>query len=126
MVPTARLLLVQPPPPVLLSNAVVEPTQTVSAPVIGEGTVLTVTIVEAVQPVEAVYTIVDVPIAAPVTIPVGLIGATVGLLLLQVPPRVASLNVVVVPTHKPVEPVIGSAPSVTVITLVVWQPVGKI
>ena len=75
-------------------------------PLIGE-IGLTVTTADAVQP-RAVYMIVVVPPAIPVTRPVAApMVATPGVPLLQAPPAVASLNVVVLPTHTVSVPVIG-------------------
>jgi hypothetical protein len=55
--------------------------------------------------------------------------ATPGLLLLHTPPVVASLSVVVEPTHKPLAPKIGSGAAVedkvTAPAIVLTQPVDK-
>ena len=62
---------------------------------------------------------VAVPALMPVTTPVaGLTEATALLLLLQLPPAVASLNVVVAPLHTVVVPVIA-ATAVPVVTVTV-------
>ena len=63
-------------------------------PVIGDttGNALTVTVVTQPLILVTVYEIVDVPALTPVTSPVLLIVATAVLLLVQVPPAVASLN----------------------------------
>ena len=50
---------------------------------------------------------VEVPATAPLTMPDVPMVATVVLLLLHTPPDVASLNVVVEPTHTVAVPVIG-------------------
>ena len=55
-----------------------------------------------------------VPAVAPVTIPVAVTAATAALLLLHVPPAVASDNVVVAPVHTVVVPVIVPAVGVAV------------
>jgi hypothetical protein len=59
------------------------------------------------------------PVAAPtVAMPVAL--------LLQVPPGVASLNVVDAPTHMNAVPVMGEGNGFMVTVAVVLQPVGKV
>ena len=69
-----------------------------------------------------VYFTEEVPALIPVATPVVLsIVATVVLVLLQVPPVVASLNVVVLPIHTPGVPVIG-ARGLTVMVVVVAHP----
>ena len=62
-----------------------------------------------------------VPAATPVTIPVLPTEATVGALLLHVPPPVISLKVIVWPTHTLAGPVMGAI-AFTVITVEVVQP----
>jgi hypothetical protein len=65
-----------------------------------------------------------VPAATPVTTPeVALIVATVTLLLLHVPPVVASLSVSVEPAHTPATPDIAEGALFTVTTLVTLHPV---
>ena len=56
---------------------------------------------------------VDVPADTPVTRPVPAIVAAVVLLLLHVPPMVASVSGVVEPTHTVAVPVIAGGPEVT-------------
>ena len=70
-------------------------------PTIATGDTLTVTTTLVVQPVVNVYTMVDVPVPIPVANPEDdpIITADV-LLLVQVPPVIASLNEVPNPTHK--------------------------
>src|ERR1043166_4771101 len=103
IVATPVLLLLQVPPPVPSLNVVVAPWQILVTPVIGRGDGYTVTVMAAAQPVLRVYEMVEVPAATPVTIPVDEpIVATVVLLLVQIPPPVASLNVVVDPAQIPV------------------------
>jgi hypothetical protein len=80
-------------------NADVKPTQTTTLPVIAGGSGLTLTAAIAVQPTGVVYVIVAVPVAIPETIPAVLTDATEVLLLLHVPPAVASLNVTVLPAQ---------------------------
>ena len=79
----------------------------------------TVTVFVVVHPVPSEYVIVTVPEDKPVTIPLSkLMIAIVELLLLHVPPVVASLNTLVVPAHRPVDPVIGAAPGLLNIVIV--------
>jgi hypothetical protein len=52
--------------------------------------------------------------------------ATTVLLLLQMPPAVEVLRVVVLPTHTAVMPVIAAGSGLTVIIVVVRQPVPKV
>jgi hypothetical protein len=61
----------------------------------------------------------DEPAITPVAEPA---DATTGLLLVQVPPVTASLNVVVVPIHTIDEPVIAGGSALTVIVLVTLHP----
>jgi hypothetical protein len=62
-----------------------------------------------------------VPVATPITNPAGVIDAIDGLVLLQVPPPVASVSVVFDPTHTFVEPEMpaGAAGGSTTVKLVV-------
>jgi hypothetical protein len=86
-------------------------------PVIAAGCGFTVTIfVDAQLPI--VYDIVAVPVPAPVTIPPTTV-ATVVIVLLHVPPPVASVSAVVAPWHTVAVPVIvaGSAPTVTTVVV---------
>ena len=62
------------------------------------------------------------PAAMPVTTALEVIVAVVALLLLHVPPLVALLNVVVLPTHTSLFPVVAEAAEVTVIVAVLTQP----
>jgi hypothetical protein len=62
-----------------------------------------------------------VPAEAPVTIPVVPIVATVVVPLLQVPPEVPSLKVVVAPEQIPVPPVMAAGAGLTVNPVVVRQ-----
>ena len=93
--------------------------------VVGKG--LTVTTVVLIQPVTvSIYVIVAVPTAVPVTLPVDELTVTIGLALLQVPPPVASLNVVEVPTQILVTPVIVAGNGLIVTGVLIEQPVGKV
>ena len=62
-----------------------------------------------------------VPAVRPVRLPDPLMDALV-LLILQVPPEVASLNVIMTPTHSDVAPCMGKGVGFTVTTCVVTQP----
>jgi hypothetical protein len=71
--------------------------------------------------------IVAIPAATPVATPVVTpIVATVILLLLQVPPVTALLNVAVAPSHIEAEPVIAETAELTVTPAVTWQPVDNV
>lgn len=108
-VATDVVLLLQVPPGTASLSCVVEPGHTVVVPKIA-GRVPTVTVAVAVQPPD-VYDITAVPGATPPTVPPATV-ATAVLLLLQVPPAVASLRCVVDDGHKAVTPVIGAGPVV--------------
>lgn len=86
---------------------------------------MTDTVVVEKQPVgKIVYDMTAVPIDAPVTAPViEPIDAIPGLLLLQVPPGVASLNILPVPTHIARIPDIGPGLGYTVTVVVLKHPV---
>ena len=113
------LLLLHVPPVVASLNPVVPPSQTVVVPLIEDGNGLIVTVLVILQPVAAVYKIIDVPPVTPVTTPVDeLTVATAVVPLLQVPPLVASLSVVVAPAHATAVPVIANGNGLTVIVLV--------
>ena len=69
---------------------------------------------------------VGVPVATPVTTPVPeTIVASVVLPLVQVPPVVGSLNVVVAPAQTLVVPVIADGKGLTVMVIFTAQPVLK-
>ena len=115
-------LLLHVPPVVISDNVVVDPTQTEAAPVIADGSALTVSDLDVTHPADVVYVIFTVPADAPVTSPVALLTvATEVLLLLHVPPVVASVNVVVEPTHTADAPLIAAGSGLTVIVVVVKQ-----
>ena len=93
------LLLLHVPPEVVSISVSELPLQIVPPPVIipAAGAGLTVTEEVAItvpHPLEAVYVIVTLPGARPVTIPEALIVAIVGLLLLHEPPSAVSDNVI--------------------------------
>lgn len=66
------------------------------------------------------------PVAIPVTIPKPETVATAVLLLLHIPPAVASLRAIVAPAHTVVGPVIADGKGFTVTTVVMLQPVPNI
>ena len=127
IVATALLLLLHTPPLVASVNVVVKPTHTLVVPPMAEGFGLTVKLVTAIQLVLIVYVIVTMPSVMPVTVPVDEpIVATPGLLLLQTPPEVASVNVVVIPTHTLVVPPIAAGFGLTVTVVVTKDPPIKV
>jgi hypothetical protein len=70
--------------------------------------------------------IIGLPAATPVTIPLLVpIVARVTLLLVHVPPAVASVSVVVKPTHTLAVPLIDAGSGLTVTTAVAIQVVGN-
>jgi hypothetical protein len=110
------------PPPTSLS-VVDEPTQTFAAPLIAEGSGLTVTVVVIVQPVVAVKLTTGLPATRPYTIPVdGSTVARVVLPQLHVPLPAASLNIVAVPIHTLLTPEIAGGNDITVTGTVATQP----
>jgi hypothetical protein len=67
---------------------------------------------------------VDVPAVMPVTSPVVLpIVATAGVALLHVPPPMASLSVLVAPTHIPVMPVMGAVALTVMVLVAIHVPI---
>jgi hypothetical protein len=118
---TAVLLLLHVPPVLALLSVVTTPVQTPVRPVIAGG--LTVMIAVAGQPEETEYEMVTEPDARPVTVPVAEpTMATAGLLLLHVPPEVASDNVTEAPRQTVPEPDTGAVPAFTVTVAVVIPP----
>ena len=77
------------PPPASLS-VVVEPAQTVVVPTMLDGKGFTVKGATVAQPVVRVYVMLVLPALTPVTNPVPVTVATVGVLLTQLPPGAAS------------------------------------
>ena len=83
-------------------------------PALGNG--LTVTVVNAIQLVGSVYTTMVVPAVSPARIPVPTpMVPVVILLLLHVPPGVASVRWMVEPTHTLLGPAIGAGAGSTII-----------
>ena len=113
-VASSVLLLVHVPPVVVLPSAVFSPMQTVAVPVIAAGKGLTVTAIVLKQPFGPVYVIMELPPMLPVTVPAAFTVATLGLLLLHVPPVVASPNEVVAPAHNTEVPVTSAGSVFTV------------
>ena len=118
---TVVALLCHVPPAVSELNGVDVPVQTEAVPVIGFTAAFTVTLVFLKQVFAAVYLMVVMPVATPVTIPTGLTDAPVGLLETHVPPRGVLESVMLLPAQTKVGPVtVGVAPTVT--TAVALQP----
>jgi hypothetical protein len=120
--------LVHVPPVIALLNVVVRPEHTEVLPVMAvAGGAITVTVaVGDPHPLEYVMT--DVPPVTPVTTPPpapgpGVTIATVAGALLQVPPVIASLNVMLNPVHTLVSPDMGPGTFVTVTIVVFVHPV---
>lgn len=127
IVATAVLLLLHAPKAVRSLRLVEEPTHWVEVPVIGAGEDVIDSPSVAIQPVGNAYVIVAVPAATPVTIPEVPTVAIDVLLLLQVPPVVASVRLAVEPIqYTDVVPPIGAGSGLMVITLVAIQPVGRV
>ena len=86
----------------------VVPEHTVAAPMMAVGVALTFTVVVMLQPPATVYVTIVVPRLIPHKIPVvAPIVPTAVLPLCHVPPVTASLNVVQLPVHTAVEPLIA-------------------
>ena len=108
------------PPAVGSVNVAVELAQTEDNPDIDPavGSKLTVILAVALQPVDKAYVIVVVPNETPVTIPDNEPIVADDELLLQVPPVVASVSVILEPTHTLDEPLIAEGNGLTVIVFV--------
>ena len=112
------------PPPTSSARVIASPTHTWLGPVIGNGGIVMFTIWNTVQPNLVVYIMAVAPDATPVTTPeVEFIVAAPVIVLLHVPPGVASASVIVRNLHTVVGPVIGAGSGFTVTTLVAAQPV---
>lgn len=104
-----------------------EPAHIYKVPVLAGGTAFTVTVATDVQPHGSVYVILAVPAVRPVTRPVPRnTGATLGSLLVHVPPGMVCERVVVCPTHIESVPVGGAGTASTVAITNVAQPVGNV
>ena len=126
IVATDVLLLLHTPPPVASLSALVAPTHKVIVPVIASGAGVTVIVFVTVQPEPSEYVIIAVPALMPVTTPVVKSTLTVVAVLVQLPPVITSLRVIVAPTHTDDGPVIPNGDGLTEITVVVRQPVGNV
>lgn len=126
-VATAVLLLLQVPPGKVFDNIVAPPLHSTVVPVMGAGNGFTVMGVITKQPTGVEYLIFVTPAETPVATPVtGSIVAIGVLKLLQVPPGVISLNVVVEPTHTTATPVIPAGKGFTVTTAETEQPAAEV
>jgi hypothetical protein len=125
-VATAVLLLLQLPPAVASLSVMVSPAHTAVLPVIANGKGKTVNGDAAIQPVGNVYVIFVVPAVIAYTVPdeEAMVAIAV-LLLLHVPPAVASDRLVVVPAHIPEGPVIIEGSGLTVTVTMAMQPVAN-
>lgn len=121
-------VLVHVPPAVASLSVVVLPVHTVVVPVIAAGNGLTVMTADTLQPLGArVYTAVAVegtvtvpPVTTPVPRPI-----VAGPLMLQEPPPVALVSVMVLPLHTLAGPPMAAGNAVTVTMAVVVQPVPR-
>jgi hypothetical protein len=116
-------LLLHVPPLTLLVRDVAEPAQTVSVPAIAAGAAFTVTTFVRMHPENSKYVIVAVPEDTPVTTP--LVSPTVAiesLPLIQLPPVVVFVKVVVAPEHTVAVPPIVPGRASTVTTVVDLHP----
>ena len=119
--------LLHAPPGVTHASAVVCPTHTVGVPVIDDGFAFTVTTAVDWQPPVVLTTMVAVPAATPVTIP--LLPPTVAMpvaRLLHVTPGVAQDSVVVCVTHTASIPVMAAGFGFTVTVAMATHPVGSV
>ena len=106
-------LVDQTPPAVVELKVVVEPTQTLVFPVNAATVGNAFTVINFVAVVEqplavTVYLISAVPFDTPVTTPLEFTVAIPVALLVQTPPAVVLLNIVVDPTHTEVAPVVAA------------------
>ena len=121
------LPLLHVPPMAGSVSGVNEPWHTGLVPTIASGEVLTVTTMVAIQPVGKVYVIIALPVDDAVTTPVAEpTGAIPLLLLLHVPPVVASLRLMTRPAQPLARPVIFAGSGLTVNSSVAVQPAGNV
>jgi hypothetical protein len=114
-------------PVLLVVNGFVLPTHTNPAPDMLAGNTLTVSVAVRRQPLVPVYDITVLPPISVFTSPVPpLIVATVVLLLDQVPPDGLLVYVAELSAHIVNEPTNGAGIELTVASLVIKQPVGKV
>ena len=127
MVAIEVLPLVHAPPAEISVKAIEAPVHTTDGPVMLAGNELTVATTVAKQPAAVVYVIVTVPVVNPFTIPLAEPTLALnGMLLVHVPPVIASLRVVVAPRHTPGFPVIAGGKGFTVIIAAFKQPVASV
>ena len=120
----AGALLDHVPPATASLNVVVRPEHTDVIPVIAAGNTFTVTVRIAMQPSPSVYDMVAVPAVIPETIPFPApISAVKGSLVLHTPPAIASVNVVIKPSHTDATPKMLDGDWFTVIVAEILQPV---
>ncbi len=110
-------------PGLVASNDDGVPAQTAAgvadAVTVGEGLTLTEVVIEPTHPLTSVtvYVMTVLPLVMPVTNPAASIVATPGLLLVQTPPPVASVNVIVLPAQTldrpPMAAIVGGGLTVT-------------
>jgi hypothetical protein len=113
-------------PPAVLVSVVVAEVQTFDAPLIA-GVGFTVTTAVLAQPLASEYVIVAVPEATPDTTPVDApMAATAVLLLVQVPPPVVLVSIVVEPTQTVCVPAIFAGVAFTVTTDVLKQALASV
>jgi len=112
-------------------NEAVLPTQKEGGTIMGGGATTTVTIIDAVQPLAAVYRIVATPGVIPVIMPEPVIVAMPGVLLLHVPPtKPGTVSTPEVPSHTAVGPLItgdgNGEPITTLPVMVAVHPVNAL
>lgn len=101
-------------------SVVVDPRQTADTPDMGAGCRLTVTGAVILHPVLSVYVMFADPVATPVTLPEVLFTVAIAvLLLLHVPPGVASLIAIGTPVQSDEGPLIVAGNGLTVTVAVV-------
>jgi hypothetical protein len=123
MVAFAVLLLVQTPPPSVLTRVVVSPTHAVVLPVMAATAPFTVTSLVVKQAGLVRSVILVVPALTPVATPVDqLIVALAVVLLAHVPPEVALVMAMVLPTHTMSSPPMAGSAGATVTVVVRTQP----
>ena len=121
-VPMAASALIHAPPLDVSVSVIGWPTQALDGTMIGAGAAMTPNGKVTAQPPNE-YPITTLPVALPLTTPVAdPIGAIALLLLLQVPPDVASLSTALPPTQILDGPLTGAGLTLTVTGAVVVQP----
>ena len=110
------------PPTISLLNVVILPKHTPVLPVIAAGELLTVKLNVAAVPHPVEYVIISEPSLNPVNTPPLLTNAIEAALVLQVPPIVESVNVIVLPIHISAVPPIAEGIPNTVIDAVAAVP----